>query len=151
MATYLKAIDVNAGFYVPPAGAIGVLSQVVTVGTADLVESGTLDIGYLPANAKVVDVVMTATDMDSASSPAIVIDLGDAGDPDRFINASTVGQTGTTIRAGNDLTTSATWSVHGGFAEPTLIYATIVTAPGTAVAGTLMVNVIYEVLEAGVA
>lgn len=48
----------------------------------------------VPKGAVVVDVALGADDLDTNGSPAITLDVGDGGDPDRYIAASTIAQTG---------------------------------------------------------
>lgn len=48
----------------------------------------------VPAGATVLAVTLGADDLDTGGSPAITLDVGDDGDPDRYIAASTIGQTG---------------------------------------------------------
>jgi hypothetical protein len=150
MADYLYPIDPDAGIFSPGAGRLGVIHQVITIGTADLIQDAVFDIGFVPASTKIVDVIAVATDMDSAASPAMVIAIGDPDDPDRFVNGGTIGQTDGLVRLGNNATSAASYAAHLGYTEPVCLCATVITAPGTAVAGTLSVNVLYEQIEAGI-
>lgn len=147
MATYSEVVSATGPMFTPPAKMTAVLSQIVTIGTADLTQNTTFDIGYIPANCRVIDAVMAGTDMDSAGAPAMIMALGDTVDADRWINGSTVGQTAAVARAGNNATSAKTMAEHAGYTAPTKQIATVITAPGTAVAGTLTVSVLYEKLE----
>lgn len=149
MPTYLYPIDSTAGQFNPGANRPGVLSQVITLATSDLLINTVLEVGYLPEGAKVLDVVMVSTDLDTNGTPLLVLAVGDSGQTDRFINASTVGQTSGTIRAGNNATSSALFVAHSivGYTAATEIIATVITAAATAAAGTLVVNVSYSVPE----
>jgi hypothetical protein len=53
----------------------------------------------LPKGAVVYDVMLAVTDLDTNGAPTITLDVGYGGDPDYFIAASTVGQTGGVARA----------------------------------------------------
>ena len=48
----------------------------------------------VPKGAVVVDVALGADDLDTNGSPTITLDVGDGGDVDRFIAASTIAQSG---------------------------------------------------------
>lgn len=132
--------------FTPDFCSVGVLSKIVTLATGDLsAQSHTL--GYLPTGARVIDVVMTATDMDSNGSPTLVMEVGDSGDVDRFIDASTIGQTGGTIRAGNVAASAATFAAHTAYTSRTQMVLNIATGAATAVAGTAHVTILYVVDE----
>ncbi len=147
MATYSETNSATGPSFSPPAKMVGVASNIITLGTADLVENATFTIGYLPPNSRVIDGFIAGTDMDSAASPALVLAVGDAADPDRFLNGGTVGQTASRQSFGNNATSAKTMVEHTGYTTRTAINATVITAPGTAVAGTLIGNVLYETLE----
>lgn len=53
----------------------------------------------LPKGAVVYDVMLAVTDLDTNGAPAITLDVGYGTDPDYFIAASTIGQTGGVARA----------------------------------------------------
>lgn len=48
----------------------------------------------VPLGARVIDTALGSDDLDTNGSPTITLDVGDGGDVDRFIAASTIGQTG---------------------------------------------------------
>ena len=93
----------------------------------------------VPGDARMLDVILEVTDMDSGAG--LVIDVGDTDDDDRFI-ANFSGQAAGSIRA----------SDSAGLLEGTYLYsttgeqaieATVSTAAATGVAGTLTLTVIY--------
>lgn len=141
---YSNVVDQLAPRFAPLGKQVGVLSQIVTLGTGDL-GTGTIDIGWLPRGARVIDGVVSATDMDSGT--ALVWDLGDSGSTARFIHGATAGQAAATVRFGNDATAAATLAAHAAYTSSTKLYITVTTASGTAVAGTLSARVLYEVVE----
>jgi hypothetical protein len=94
---------------------------------------------YLPPGARVIDVALRTTDLDSNGSPTIKLDVGDAGDTDRLIAASSIGQTG-----GSERSLAPTgWGYQ--YAARTLISATVNTAAATKAAGTVELMVVYVV------
>lgn len=50
----------------------------------------------VPPRAVVVDMVLSSTDMDSGTT--VVLDVGDGGDTDRFIDGATVAQDGASVQ-----------------------------------------------------
>lgn len=62
--------------------------------TAALALNDVIQMVKVPAGAIVSNVVLATDDLDTDASPAIVLDVGDGGDTDRYIDGSTVGQAG---------------------------------------------------------
>lgn len=91
---------------------------------------------YLPNASTVIEAILSSTDIDTNGTPTATIDLGDAGDADRYIAASTIGRAGGVDRLG----------AHAGFlyeqTADTLLKATI-NNPATGATGTLKAAVIY--------
>lgn len=145
MATYTKSVAATAPVYSPPlkSKAVACLWNSVALATADMTLSNTISIGYVPAGARVIDVILTLTDIDTAT--ACVVSVGDAGSAARFIQGSTAGQAATTVRAGNNATAAATLAAHTHYTAATLIYMTFATAPGTPATGTMTCSVLYTV------
>lgn len=67
--------------------------EVTFTGTITTADSAT--IFNLPLGAIVVGGFIEADDLDTGGAPTITLNLGDAGDADRYIAASTVAQAGT--------------------------------------------------------
>lgn len=147
--SYLDTPAATDPLYTPNRGEVACLRQIITIGTADLTQNATFDIGYIPKDCVVLDGVLVATDMDSAASPSMTVIVGDSGDTDRFVNAGTIGQAAGTVRFGNNATSAATLITHQGtcYTTPTKLYGTFTNAPGTAVAGTIAATVFYTVNE----
>lgn len=94
---------------------------------------------YVPAGAIITSVTLSATDMDSNNSPTLAFDIGDSGDQDRLMAASTVGQAGT-------LSTAMARTGHNyQYTSRTQLRAYVQAAAATAVAGTLNFSVTYTV------
>jgi len=140
MPTYSRDTGVTSSLYKPSAQTVGVLHNVITMATTDLDLNDTFDIGRLPRGAKVLDVILYVTDMDS--STAGLISVGDAGSTGRFISSASIQAAGA-IRAGNNATSAALCAAHTAYTAETLLYGTVTTASGTAVAGTISATVLY--------
>lgn len=72
------------------------IGRVVTLTAADLVTGNTVGAFKVPAGFTVTGVIAVATDMDSGS--ALTLSVGDAASGIRYLNAATIGQTGTTTQ-----------------------------------------------------
>jgi hypothetical protein len=62
--------------------------------TAALALNDVIQMVKIPKGATILNVVLTADDLDTNGSPAIVLDVGDGSDTDRFIDGSTIAQGG---------------------------------------------------------
>lgn len=110
------------------------VSHEVVVGELELAD--VIQMVKIPKGATILDVILGSDDLDSAG-PAILLDVGDAGDPDRFIAASTVAQAGGVARL--DQVDGLAYE----YTEDDTIDVTINTAPTTAAAGTINLTVLY--------
>lgn len=90
----------------------------------------------VPRGATVLDVTLTATDMDTNGTPTVAYTVGDTGDADRFITTSTVGQTGGVARM------NAATGANYRYTSDTTIDITVGTASATFAAGTLTLTVL---------
>jgi hypothetical protein len=110
--------------------------------SAALVINDIVNLFYLPPRARIIGGFIKSADLDSNVSPAVTLDVGDAGDPDRYFAASTVGQAG-----GVDATMAATGVDYLNTAR-TLVYLTVHAAPATSAStGTIVVSITYCVEE----
>lgn len=107
--------------------------------SAALTTSDTLQFGYLPANARIVDAILESDDLDTGGSPTLTLNVGDAVDPDRFFAASTVGQAGTASFA------SAVAGLFLKTTTKTLITGAPAANPATGVAGSIRLCILYIV------
>jgi hypothetical protein len=103
---------------------------VVNLSVADLVTGNTIGAFMVPAGFTVVGIIAVATDMDSGT-PALTLSVGDAASGTRYLNASTIGQAGTTTQ------TLATTGLLFKNTADTEILITVTLQPATAVAGTV--------------
>lgn len=93
----------------------------------------------IPAGATVLDVKLTADDLDTNAAPAIVLDVGDGGDTDRFIDGSTIGQSGGITASMN----VRTGFLHAYTAEDTIdVHVQVGPATGAA-SGNVKLAVLY--------
>lgn len=121
----------------PQVGGQGFARTMKTLGGAlailatDLALNRTTALFVVPKGFVATGVYLAATDMDTNGSPTIALKLGDAGDDDRFVAASTIAQ------AGGSTTTLASTGLYYEFTQDTEIVLTASTAAATAVAGTV--------------
>ncbi len=109
--------------------------------TAALVDEDIIQMVKLPKGSRVIDLVLSVTDLDTNVSPAIILEVGDGADVDRYIDASTIGQTGGTVRLGSGITTNT--QAFTSTADDT-IDVHVETAPATGAAtGSLTLSVTY--------
>jgi hypothetical protein len=142
MATYETDKSRSSGIVAGPGGHRETVTDFVSVAmTTAMLDNANDDVGlmYVPAGAVIISATLSATDMDTAGSPALAIDVGDSNDEDRLFAASTVGQAGT-------LSTALARTGHlYKYTSKTQLRAYIQTAAGTAAAGTLNFSVTYVV------
>lgn len=94
----------------------------------------------VPKGARVFELILTVTDLDT--STGIVIDVGDGDDPDRYIDGTTIGQTGGTVRLGSGIVNNS--PAYTYTADDTIDILIQVAATGTAATtGTLTLAVGY--------
>lgn len=110
--------------------------------TAALALNDVIQMVKVPVGAIVSNVVLATDDLDSGGSPAIVLDVGDGGNTDRYIDGATVGQAG-------GITDSSNLAIDGiGYtytAEDT-IDILVQVAPATgATSGTIKLIVTYTI------
>jgi hypothetical protein len=65
---------------------------------ANVTADDIIELIKVPRGARIQEVVMTITDMDTHGSPTLAFEVGDGGDTDRFITSSALGTTGGTVR-----------------------------------------------------
>lgn len=107
--------------------------------TASPATTDTLNFFYLPAGARVHLAVLEASDMDTAGSPTLTLNIGDSGDADRLFAASTVGQTGAVSTA------IAATGADASYTTKTLITGTAAANATTGAAGTVTLTVFYSI------
>lgn len=114
--------------------AYGVMAFTGTITTAD---TGT--IVNLPVGAVVLGATLESDDLDTGGSPAITLNVGDAGDADRYFAASTVAQAGTASSA--PAVTGIFYTVTG--TSDTAVTVTVANNAATSAAGSVRLAVTY--------
>lgn len=99
----------------------------------------TINFGYMPAGATIVEARLISDDLDSNGSPLITIDVGDAGLATRLFSASTCAQAGT---ADGRCQTAA---LGYQYTAKTIITGLIHAAAATFAAGSLTLIILYTV------
>lgn len=110
--------------------------------TAALALNDVVQMVKVPAGAIVSNVVLATDDLDTNGTPAIVLDVGDGGDTDRYIDGSTVGQAG-------GITDSSNLAIDGigyTYSVEDTIDVLVQVAPATgATSGTIKLIVSYTI------
>lgn len=96
----------NQAFTPPGGGVVGVREAVYTL-TDALALDDVIQMIPVAAGERVVDLILVSEDLDTHVSPAIVLDVGDGDETDRYIDGATIGQTGGFSRMGEGLATDA--------------------------------------------
>lgn len=122
-------------------GTIKAFGKRITIVPGDLVAGGQVGAFTLPANTLVIGMLVTATDMETSGSPTLQLSVGDAGLGNRFLNASTIGQTGgnaiALLQPGATFTAMATTGVLYRTTVDTEIIVQASAPATTAAAGTI--------------
>lgn len=142
MPTYSINTAATAAAYQPEGREVAAIRNVIGMVAADLDANDTFDIGRVPAGARVLDVILVFTDMDTSGSPTLAFHVGDAADPDRFI-ASGTATAAARLSAGNSATSAASFAAHTPYTTETLIFGTVSAAAATAASGTIVATVLY--------
>jgi len=116
----------NQGF----ARTVKTLGGPIAILAADLVAANTVQLFVAPKGFVVTGVYLALTDVDTNGSPTVTAVLGDAGDADRFVASTTVGQ------AGGSTTTLAATGLYYEFTADTPVVITFPAGSATAAAGT---------------
>jgi hypothetical protein len=140
MATFTSdAVAGNMAFKPHPQGNLGVRTATYSLGAA-LAGADIVQMCDVFAGETVVGVFLTATDLDTGSSPAIVLDVGYGGAAAVLIDGSTIGQgagTASSLAVGN-ATHGSTATAPVTFTADDTIDVTVQVAPQTgATTGTL--------------
>jgi hypothetical protein len=142
MPTYSRDTSAASALFEPLAQHVACVRNVISMVAGDLDANDTFDIARLPRGARVLDVILVFTDMDTGGSPTLAFHVGDAADPDRFI-ASGTATAASRLAAGNSATSAASFAAHTPYTAETLIYGTVSAAAATAAAGTIVATVLY--------
>lgn len=140
MVANYNSVQYTAGTPAPsPAQAGDVVVQYFLVNLpATTGLNDTINIGYLPKNARIHQMVLKCSDMDTGG-PTLTISIGDAGSATRYFNASVAGQAAVPDR------TMAAAGLLFLTTGKTLLLGLIAAAATTPAAGTLELAVMYVV------
>ena len=143
MATYTTS-EVGSG--VAPrsvhAGVVSV-SSTFTVSTA-LAANDVIQMVKVPEGATVLDVILLSDDLDIGGTPAIVLDVGDGSDTNRFITGSTIGQGGGVERMNSQVSHGET----AKYSSDDTIDITVATGPATGATGVKVTLTVLYTMDA---
>lgn len=97
----------------------------------------------VPDGATVLEVIFTSEDLDTNATPTIVFDVGDGGDADRYIDGTTIGQTGGVIRLGSGVAAATADALFHTYTADDTIDVTVTAAAATAAEGVITLTVLY--------
>lgn len=147
MATTYKSPNCTDATLVPARAGVGVEWAYATFeASVALVIDDIIQMVTLPIGATVIDIILSVDDLDSGS--ALVLDVGDGADDDRYILGTTIGRGGGTVRLGAGVTGAAAASAaqYEYTAEDT-IDIHVDTAPAGGGVGTLRLAVAYTMQQ----
>lgn len=139
MATFTHdLVNSNRGFTGPGGGVVFVREAVYTL-TAALALNDVIQMIPVAEGERVVDLQLISEDLDTNGTPAIVLDVGDGDDPDRYIDGTTIGQTGGMARLGQGVASdAAAIAVNRLYTVADTIDVLVQVGPGTgATTGTI--------------
>lgn len=110
--------------------------------TAAPATTDSMEFFNMPLNAVIVGGYLLASDMDTNGSPALTLNIGDAGSATRLFSGSTVGQAGTLAQE------IATTALGYQFTAKTKIIGTAGVNAATGAAGTVELCLLYTVEDA---
>lgn len=107
MTTYSTGLVSSYSAFTGPGGGVVYMREVVYTLTAALVSADIIQMIPVAAGERVVDLQLISEDLDTHATPTITLDVGDGVDTDRYIDGSTIAQTGGFERLGVGLATDA--------------------------------------------
>lgn len=119
----------NQGF----ARTMKTFGGAVALLATDAATGNTVQLLQVPKGFVLSGIYLALTDIDTNGTPTASVTLGDAGDDDRFVAASNIGQ------AGGSTTTLASTGLYYEFTADTNIALKFATGSATAAAGTATV------------
>jgi hypothetical protein len=141
MATLSEPVGATYAPFLAHGRHVACAYNTISMVAGDLDLSDTVTALTLPAGARVLDVILTGTDMDTGTG-TLTFSVGDSGDAARFISGVAAGSA-FTGRAGNNATSAAKFAAHTGYTADTDIIITTAAATNTAASGTLAISVLY--------
>jgi hypothetical protein len=144
MATFVAdAAIANNAFRPPTGGLLGVREAVFTTTIASAITDVYQMVPMAKNERAVGGMLIVETDMDTNGAPTIILNVGDGVDTDRYISASTIGQTGGVVSWGLNIDTAGeAASFNYKYPVADTIDIQVSTGPATGVAvGTFRLRV----------
>jgi hypothetical protein len=120
--------------------AVQVARFTVTLAAAPAT-TDTINLGYMPPNARIIDGYALPSDMDTNGSPTLTLNIGDSGSAARLFSALAAGVAAAVTRL------TATTAIGYKFTAKTLLVCVPQANAATGAAGTLEVVIIYYLDE----
>lgn len=121
----------NSGFVGPGGGVVYVREATYAI-TGAMVVDDVIQMVPVAKGERLVDLQVVLEDFDTGT--ALVVDVGDGDDVDRYVDGSTIGQTGGLVRLGQGIATdAAAIAVSRLYTAADTIDVYIAVAPGTPV------------------
>lgn len=112
-----------------------------------LVTDDVIQMVKIPAGATIVDIILSVDDLDTGA--ALILDVGDGDNDDRYILGATIGQGGGTVRLGQGITgAAAADAANYTYTAEDTIDIHVDTGPSGGGTGTLTLVVIYTMQQA---
>lgn len=117
----------------------GIVRSATFALSAALVLNDVIQMFKVPSGATIHEVILGTDDLDTNGTPTVKLDVGDTTTANRFISASTVGQTGGVARMDQQ------GGVGFKYAADTMLQVKVNTAPATgASSGNVTLTVTYS-------
>ena len=135
MATFVSDAATSNNAYRPPIGGILGVREAVYTTTAAVAAADIIQMIPMAKNERAIGgQLIVETDMDTHGTPTITLSVGDGVDADRYIHASTIGQTGGVVNWGQGIDTAAeAASYNYKYPAADTIDITVVAGPATGV------------------
>lgn len=121
-------------------GPFAIVDSVTHAVDANVTANDVIQMLKIPRGARVLEVVLTSTDMDTNGTPTWAMEVGDGGDTDRFIASTTIGQTGGTVRMGTNIA-----GTNYQYTADDTIDIKVTAVAATFAAGSLSLIVMYRI------
>lgn len=129
----------------PESGVISVTGSFTIPATGDGTAAGdVIQMVKVPKGAAILEIIVAHTDVDTDAAVTHRIDVGDGGDVDRFIDGSSVGNTGGIARLGDGVAAAVVDNAHGYvYTEDDTIDILVVAASTAKAAGVVKLTALY--------
>lgn len=128
----------------PHSGVVAVFATYAVPATGDGSAAGDfIEMVKIPKGATVLEVILASEDLDTNGTPTITLDVGDGDDVDRYIDGSTIGQTGGVARLGSGVAAAAVDGCRYTYTADDTIDVKIVDVAATKAAGNIQLTVLY--------